>query len=183
MNALKTRALLFFSLILLSATCKKTDTNITALPPATQNGSNTMGAKINGVIWINNYTCDCIGGGTSLPVSHYNSDFGFSGYNLDKLGKRTDITLNIHGLTQTGEYPLSKYIVPTLVNSYAEVTIDQNSNSLDYQTDYTYLGTVTITKFDPTNRIISGTFQFDALNQNNPNDIVHITEGRFDVTY
>ena len=47
-----------------------------------------------------------------------------------------------------------------------------------YNTNSTSIGSVTLTKFDKTNSIISGTFSFKA--KNNSGEIVTITDGRFD---
>jgi hypothetical protein len=42
-------------------------------------------------------------------------------------------------------------------------------------------GTVTITKWDPTTKILAGHFQFQAANMDNPSDVLSVTEGRFDL--
>ncbi|MBA4155234.1 MAG: hypothetical protein C0512_12930, partial [Flavobacterium sp.] len=42
-------------------------------------------------------------------------------------------------------------------------------------------GTLTITRFDPTNFIISGTFEFTVLDDNDTE--IKITNGRFDMQY
>jgi hypothetical protein len=44
-----------------------------------------------------------------------------------------------------------------------------------------HTGTVTITKLDSVNNIISGTFQFTAGSINTNDDPIVVTEGRFDV--
>jgi hypothetical protein len=43
-------------------------------------------------------------------------------------------------------------------------------------------GTLTVTKLDEANQIVSGTFEFTILNPEN-NQIYHFTEGRFDSFY
>jgi hypothetical protein len=42
---------------------------------------------------------------------------------------------------------------------------------------------MTILKLDTVNNIISGTFQFDAINENDDTDTIKIREGRFDVKF
>ena len=44
-------------------------------------------------------------------------------------------------------------------------------------------GTLTITRYDQANRIISGTFELTAFNKDNPNETIEITEGRFDINW
>ena len=51
----------------------------------------------------------------------------------------------------------------------------------DYFTNSIQKGELTITYLDKNNQIISGTFWFDAIN--NDGDIVEIREGRFDMPY
>jgi hypothetical protein len=46
---------------------------------------------------------------------------------------------------------------------------------------YENSGTITITRFDSENKIYSGTFYFKAVNRDAPNDIIEVTNGRFDV--
>lgn len=50
-----------------------------------------------------------------------------------------------------------------------------------YNTTQVHKGELKITKFNPTNSIISGTFWFDAVNEEG--EIVEIREGRFDMQY
>jgi hypothetical protein len=42
---------------------------------------------------------------------------------------------------------------------------------------------LTILKLDTVNNIISGTFQFDAINEEDDTDTIKIREGRFDVKF
>ena len=42
---------------------------------------------------------------------------------------------------------------------------------------------LTVIKLDTVNQIISGIFQFDAINEDDMTDTVKIREGRFDVTF
>ena len=44
-------------------------------------------------------------------------------------------------------------------------------------------GTLTITRYDYENRVFSGIFSCKAVNRDNPDDIVEITQGRFDIKW
>lgn len=56
-----------------------------------------------------------------------------------------------------------------------------NNGGVGHDYDHTTSGTLTITKFDQTNFIISGTFNFST--QTNECENINITNGRFDLQY
>ncbi|MEJ7676399.1 MAG: DUF6252 family protein [Segetibacter sp.] len=56
-----------------------------------------------------------------------------------------------------------------------------SSTIINYQTSDLLQGELKITKFDETNRIVSGTFWFDGVNTNG--EKVQVQEGRFDMHY
>ncbi|MBC7557338.1 MAG: hypothetical protein H7195_10295, partial [Chryseobacterium sp.] len=66
------------------------------------------------------------------------------------------------------------YILNVQNNSTGRFGVTYNSKAFNK-------GEVNITKLDRVNKIISGTFWFEATNENNPNDKVSVTDGRFDL--
>ena len=44
-------------------------------------------------------------------------------------------------------------------------------------------GTLSITRYDLDNRILSGTFSCTMQNRDNPNERIEITQGRFDIKW
>ncbi|WP_395061012.1 hypothetical protein [Flavobacterium sp.] len=58
-----------------------------------------------------------------------------------------------------------------------------SSNSYQYFRSYANSGTLTITKYDYLNKIISGTFSCKVKNSTNPLDEIEITQGRFDIKW
>lgn len=48
---------LVVSVLLLNVSCKKDPTKNAVLPPATQEGKNTVGFTINGEVWVPYYKC------------------------------------------------------------------------------------------------------------------------------
>jgi len=155
--------------ILLAASCKKDD-----LPKATQTGANTMAAKVNGKVWQTKACTSCIGGGTALSINYDDrSFFGISGQNRDQ---NIVITLVIKSLKSTGVYELT-----TQINNY--VQFYNSKGIIKYYTSNTNRGIVIITKLDLTNKIVSGTFDLTAEDENNPGNTIKVTDGRFDVKY
>jgi len=70
-------------------------------------------------------------------------------------------------------------------NAFAEVLFrwDQTIfRFIENTTNDLQSGTLTVTKLDEANQIVSGTFEFTILNPEN-NQIYHFTEGRFDAFF
>jgi hypothetical protein len=59
--------------------------------------------------------------------------------------------------------------------------LDESQNYITYYVNDSLRGKMTISQLDEVNKIISGTFFFDAINR--LGEKVHITEGRFDTKY
>ena len=51
----------------------------------------------------------------------------------------------------------------------------------EWITSANHTGTVTITKYDVPNKIVSGTFQFTLVNLNDASRTMSVTDGRFDI--
>ena len=62
---------------------------------------------------------------------------------------------------------------------YSFIRLSDNNLSTTLYTTDNNIGTLSITKFDQTNQIVSGTFEFQVLNPDD-NQIYQITNGRFD---
>lgn len=82
----------------------------------------------------------------------------------------------LRNVKTTGTYELS-----TKNLNFAEL-YKYNLNSF-FSTTTSSKGTGTITKLDLANNIISGTFQFTAEDNENPQNTVNVTDGWFDITY
>lgn len=154
--------------------CKKD-----ALPKATQNGANTFGCKINGVVFE-----PCKDEGLFTSPSLFASL---------SVGTITSVMI-LAKCTQTNPY---KYIIITLGDFHGTgvYSLSDNQNNICqyqepdpfpgkyYSSFYTKSGEVTISKYDRTNYILSGSFEFTAANQDSTVDVVTITDGRFDISY
>lgn len=164
-------------LIVLSFTisCKKDD-----LPKATQSGSNNVAAKINGKVWQRKGCFGCIGGGSGISIVYNSSGLSIVAEQNDE-SQNITINLLLLNISENTKVQLRDSNGNPSTNSVAKIH-DYNSNKF-YATTATSVGVVNITKLDIGNKIISGTFEFKAENENDPNDVIAITDGRFDVTY
>jgi hypothetical protein len=60
---------------------------------------------------------------------------------------------------------------------------DEQTGENKYYCSIENSGNLNITRYDYSNGIISGTFDFNAVNKDDSNDIIEITEGRFDISW
>ncbi len=180
---LKSLCLLALSLIF---SCQKTDpepfdyvqpTNpYHTLPEITQEGKNTFGCLVNGVVWVPR---------VELFVPWYTLDFQVSG--ISGTGNITcriltndqdDYIQLVFGPTffKTGNYNMSfKYDTDMDFRKKLKFYIAKQSDSL--------FNKVNINFIDSESNIFSGQFQFKLYNEANPNDTIRITDGRFDLHY
>ena len=166
-----------FSLI----SCQKEDRYIPIFPPekylpkATQAGKNTFGCVIDEKPWLRKSR------GINLLGPSINEVNYISGYfylNIRGGEEETDETLNITAaINNTGQYILNSV-------AFEASFIRRLSNGMYfyYITDSTHTGLLNITRLDTINNIISGTFYFDAFNEQTQ-DLIKITSGRFDFKY
>ncbi|HEV7781486.1 MAG TPA: DUF6252 family protein [Chitinophagaceae bacterium] len=179
-NILAHRALWAACLVLfLFASCKK---DIEELPPATQTGAHTFGAKVDGNLWIpqgfgvfpaNDILEARFTGPTSIMIN---------ARNFAKSPTETEFEIYIVNVTGPGTYVFNTDVVrASATTNYAYYVKRELAPQNEWQTSSTHTGSVTITKLDVVNNIISGTFQFNALNLYNSPQPISVTEGRFDI--
>lgn len=185
---MKTKLLTLLLIAALFA-CKKDDddqTPIEQLPAATQVGANTAGCLVNGQVFLPKGSSQfgpilsCF---YQQDVDGYHLGLSFSERTSGNLIKTIQIATNPMQLNENEVYELtSRTDNGSNYNSnfgeYYILTFDGNMN---YLTTETYIGELKITKLDTQQRIISGTFWYDAINPNG--DIVEVREGRFDMRY
>jgi hypothetical protein len=147
------------------------------LPPETQEGKRTMGCKVDGQIWLPEYSKRGLFGGGEYSVNYEGSFYGLS-LNADRK-LETKVYFSVFNVPGTGTYDLYKFISQD-PSGYKLITkAYYNDSTGDFETDSLHTGKVTITKLDRQRAIISGTFYFDAYNKKT-GKVVKITEGRFD---
>ena len=175
-------------LILLTALtlscCNKDDgkpiIEIDKLPPATQTGSNKIGCLANNQALLPKgagITYNCFYQHLA-DGKHFVIVFDNKSNDLDK-----SIAIGIHltELIQGQTYQLRANLGSNVVSKYATYLISTNQGGIDYSTTNLNVGEMKISKLDPNKQIISGTFWFDAINQNG--EKVEVREGRFDMIY
>jgi hypothetical protein len=139
------------------------------LPRPTESGRNIAGFKVNGIVCIPEKQIF-----TALSSKNFYGSFSQdSTFNLTINCKKFGLRLSSPRGVKEGSFDLLNMV---LLTSY-------------YPTEKYYLvkskkvGNLIVSQFDFKNKIISGTFEFEAVNKNDPTDIVKITKGRFDVDF
>jgi Family of unknown function (DUF6252) len=159
--------------------CKK---EVTELPAATQTGANTFGAKVNGELWVPQ-------GFGPLPANDILEVSVLSGNavhiyarNFSSSPNEKEFDIFLTSVTGPGTYQLNTTVgYPSSSANYGYYVKRNLTPQNEWITSATSTGTVVITRFDVVNRVISGTFQFNALNLYNSPEPLAVTEGRFDV--
>jgi hypothetical protein len=176
-NTMKTILISFLCLCLLAA-CKK---EVDELPPATQTGADTFGAKVDGKLWVPQ-------GFGSFPANDIlearmsGHDITINARNFSSSPTETEFQLTVYNVTAPGTYLFNTDVShPNGAASYGYYVKRRLTPENEWLTSSTYTGSVTITRIDDVNMIVSGTFQFNALNIYNTPAPMTVTEGRFDL--
>ena len=139
-------------------------TELEKLPPLTTSGENTFGCLVNGDAEVITNSLEMVaiyqGGGVQ---------FGGGGIYMVVLDP---FTMRI-------PYEFKGVGVGTSRARYKNK--GQDGEFCFYEFEDTYEGSLTFSRIDRTNFIISGTFEFSTVTEDC--DTVHITDGRFDVQY
>jgi hypothetical protein len=152
---------------------QKTTSEIDKLPPATQTGANKVGCLLDGKAFLpGNFP-----NATNCFYQFVDGEYYFYlNFNNIISNKFLAISLGTEKkqIFQNQIYDLFERVENNAFGNYTFET-------LNYSTNTNYTGKLTITKLDPINFIVSGTFWFDVQDSNG---IVHqIREGRFDMQY
>ena len=154
---------------------------VNQLPEATQIGANTAGALVDGE------PITPKGGGINPNlVAFYQFVDGAYFFNVGILNsnnnrnKTIKVYANENSIEENEVYILNKNDTSIGFGGAFSFRDGNESESFHFtNTDFT--GELTITHLDEENRIVSGTFWFDAVNEDG--EVVEVREGRFDVTY
>lgn len=158
------------------------------LPPITQTGANTFGAIINGKVMVPRNSIGYVPPGSDHYAVSYASMNKYEriGASDSRDTRRGGIYMYIKNPLQQKPLNEGEYIVQDSNGAFSDSFADgiMMNCGLYVNNAYTiYLsiantGKITITKSDP--NIIAGTFSCKLKNKDNPNDIIEITDGRFD---
>jgi hypothetical protein len=168
MKIFSTRLLFLIIPLTLILSCKKD-----GLTKATQNGANTFSCKINGAVF---QPCKKQLIGDPALYGGMDESFNEAFVIADCYNgfPKKSISIKLHNFHGTEVYLLSNSDYLCIYQEYGLDSVKEY-----FSTD----GKVTITKDDKVNYILSGTFEFTAANADSTNDIVTITDGRFDISY
>ncbi len=188
---LKTIALLFLAFTFIN--CTKSDDTITPvvedqLPPITQTGENTFGCLINGNVFIpkdkTGYTPP--GGGRPRGINIYTGSYSStSDYFVIRARNFNNIYLYIYREKDVPEESITYNFsnspgvgysleAPNYPHTFCLI------NGIKYLT-FLNSGEITYSKVNFNLGLYAGTFSLKLKNENNPNDILEITQGRFDI--
>lgn len=176
---MKNILVIVFTLIIF-ASCKK---SVSELPEATQTGANTFGLKLNGNYWVPQHF-GITNTGTILEARFTGlGDFVLNARNFASEPKESEFNIYIKNMSTTGTYQLNANtnIYPNQSGSYAYYLKREINPLNEWITSSKYTGTVTITKRDTINHIVSGTFEFTAGSIDSSASPITVTDGRFDV--
>ena len=174
---------IFIALLLIN--CNNDDDNITdnpidQLPPMTTTGENTIGCLVNGKPFTDNGLMNNF---YQFVNEEYflviNWDKGFSGDFEDG-----QISIRKTEINQGESYVLNNDNSSQIdfIGGSANYTFQNELNSGEFNTNENYYGTITFTRFDTDNQIMSGIFNFQA-EDNATGETISITNGRFDLTF
>jgi hypothetical protein len=153
--------------------CKKKP--IDKLPPATQEGKNTMGCLVDGeaVFTEGRYKEQLLGCSNGIDV------YGGSNYLYIDLRKCAMPTVTLHlakASIKQGQVLLNK---TPIINTDNYGYLDMNIGSETFRTNDTVVGKVNFTTV--TDKILAGTFEFECINITNKTTRKKVTDGRFDI--
>lgn len=141
------------------------------LPPFTQTGEYTFGCLVNGAPQVSRTTTDVRA--TYFPESTLRISA-----DMDTDPGEQSISLRILTDIEVGRnYDLTDDAVGSVVfDAYGA-----DLSTCRYEEDNTLSGTLTLTYFDDSDRIVSGTFEFTTITDGC--DTIRVTDGRFDIPY
>jgi len=174
--------ILLFVILLSTNSCSKQDecdNSLDCLPLATQTGANTAGCLINEKIFLPGG--ESLNSGSALHSQYliYEGKYIFS---LTIINFKDNIHLVQIGARDVELIKNKTYKITMKSESTVSGKYTIGGGLIDgFSTNNETNGELTITNVDIPNRIISGTFWFDASNAEG--EIVQIREGRFDVRY
>ena len=108
-------------------------------------------------------------------------DSGGGYLDLSNFENETYIDVSHSAIYQVGEYKLD--LDDTALNRENRGGGRIRNQGKTYFTFEQNMGELEILRLDTINQIISGTFQFDAINEDDITDTIKIREGRFDVKF
>lgn len=167
-------------LLLLLSACKK---EITSLPPATETGADTFGARVDSSFFVPQGLGSIHDDNllkARYPLATHN--LTINARNIASTPNEKEFEIFLANVTTPGTYllntPTSQGSLGANYGYYVKRNVTPQN---EWMTNASYTGSVTITRLDTINNIVSGTFQFNAINLYNSPQPISVTDGRFDI--
>ena len=141
------------------------------LPAVTQEGNNTFGCLVNGKVWVPEGYDGTRNLDLSYDPTYAEGAFNLHAYKILDGVREEDIVIYASGVKGKGDYNLN-------VDSSAAIFYNSKCG-YDRDENVSREGVLTITYFDLSKAIISGTFEFTLTKPGC--DTIRVTEGRFDM--
>lgn len=166
---------LYIILLLIGCVACKTDalSPKEELPAATQEGLNTFGCLVNGEVWVPD---NSINPSIHKLTGYYSESYFYLRANKTENSSRETFGLDHEYIDDTGTYSL----VPSKEEPIIQAFFKDSENRFSTD-DITDAGEIHVTYLNVSERVISGTFYFDAVNDEG--EVVEIRDGRFDLKY
>jgi hypothetical protein len=149
------------------------------LPAETNTGAGTFGCKLNGKIWLPRGSDGYSGLNTKRQYDYGGCFFILSSTDHDS-HPLTGFVIGFDSTCMTVGVPIKLASSRKGEGSAGYQTIGySDSDNKSFSTNDSLTGELVFTKYAPP--ITSGKFWFDAIDRNG--EIIHVTEGRFDVRY
>jgi hypothetical protein len=170
--------LLLIAFLFTGAKCRKDKPDSNGLPPATQEGKSTVGFFINGKPWKPQGTRVTSNLSIDYDPGFNQGIFNIVAYNfVPAISEQFTIgirdSLNFIEAPKTFNLNSGSIYVISFSNQYCEY--------FSTLSDVESSGTLTLTKLDRNNKIISGSFNARLIRTGC--DTINISEGRFDMKY
>jgi hypothetical protein len=181
---------------ILQSSCNTSDEGLTpSLPAITMTGENTFGCYIDGTLLIPRSGSGTTSGpdpGLVYSAGPGPTKFTYNEINVQDFKSGTGGLMDIHLVdletNGDGTFPIDESNCEKGI--YANISFnircrlwDQATEQFKWFCSVENGGVFTITRYDFENRIIAGTFHCQAVNRDDANDSIEITDGRFDINW
>lgn len=160
--------------------CKK---EVSELPEATQTGADTFGARVRGALWIP----QGFGIAPTAPILEARllsvNELVINARNFGSSPSESEMEFYLKEVRGTGTYLVNAVTdnYPAQRANYAYYVERKFTPTNEWITTTQYTGKVEITKLDLVNGIVSGRFEFSAINMYNTPEPLMVSDGRFDI--
>ena len=195
---MKTIFSLFLSIFLLASSCHEKEEPFTpTLPPITMTGLNTFGCYIDGqLLTPRDKTGDLFDNsikGLRYLASGQAPDILFNEIHIvdSKSSKHGGLSFHLHDIHQLGVGAFTimssnfkdGFEANATINAHCGIAKEGEPNNNTKYSSINNSGTLIIKRYNYNQKIVSGTFSFKAINQDDSTDTIEITQGRFDINW